>query len=165
MSEPLTKKKSPRNTVTVHRPAVPPTAKRHYKTVATPQEALCSNAVDRFLSTTKNELRGPKRWSLLGCSNNSASAKIALNVTSRRHAPRSAANNFMSLVVGLIIIGMQTAIILVRVPAKVVVAVFSRQPPWCSSSPKTSDHCCVRPSHSTDSEMWAVDALFFDFSV
>jgi len=155
-TEPLTKKKLPRHTITVHRPAVPTTAKRHHETVE--QDALCSDAVDCVLSTKNNNLTG-LYCSQLGYLNSGALARSSLNRPSQRHFLRSAANTIM----GLIIVVLKLAFSVARVPAKVVVAVFSREPPWCSSSPKTSD-CCIQPSYSTES-MWAVDALFFDSSV
>jgi hypothetical protein len=59
------------------------------------------------------------------------------------------------------------------VPARIVVAVFSSQPPWCTSSPvSATDRDYQRHLQATSYQrrpsmesMWALDALSLDFSV
>lgn len=117
---------------------------------------FCNN-----VASAKNELSVPLQTG-------AASAHVGMEAW---HFLRFAASNTVISLLGMLIVvfqmGMSLAGNMIMLPAKVVVAVFSRHPPWCVSSPTSagdfrsySSHKSVKSRrHSSVGSMLAKDAL------
>ena len=149
------------------RPRKPP-----HKSTRPSRPKLESSLDGVHVSSERHSLGKYCKTIMSGASNN-----VPLRFTSLQSL-RSATNIVLSLL-SLLVVRLKLCMSLAILPARVVAAVFSSQPPWCASS--TESASCWGPSfedrqrpHQTSSYhqrrpstelMWALDALSLDFSV